>query len=132
MRWAILFMLGGCFADDAHVGRDGDHCLDPADYDRYTGEIFEPKDGQTVPAMFETRARWNQPGIPDRYIRLFDEVTDYAIEGSGHQVLGDGSETENYALDPGMELTFEIGWYCDDGNDFTDVVLDRVHFFTEP
>lgn len=128
MRAAILLMLGACGG-----GSDGgDRCLDPADYDRYTGEILHPEDGQTVPATFMARARWNQPGIPDRYIRLFDDTRDYAIEGRDFEILGDGSQQSTYALDAEMELTFEIGWYCDDGNDFTEVVLDRVHFFTTP
>jgi hypothetical protein len=131
----LAVMSSGCVqAYDGPVGSDGDHCSDSDDYSRYSGHIVEPKEGQTVPTTFTVDMTWDQPGIPDRYMTFHQigmEWPDYGIQGTNPRYVGDVEDLEDYTLPGGLALVLEIGWYCEDGNDGSDVSLARVHFFTQ-
>lgn len=130
MRFVSLigsFALSGCF-----VVTDGR--VDPPDrYDcpTYTATIFEPADGATVPAAVTTRTRWNEGGIPDRFTSMSDDFGNYFIPSGPGEVLGDGSQVNVYDLPAGGTFNYEVGWYCDAGNDGPAVLLAKVRFSTE-
>jgi hypothetical protein len=126
-----LYWTGG---DDAAPGPapDAGVHIDPSRCPPHTATIFEPADNATVPRPFTARVRWNEPGIPDRYSSMSDDFGNYFI-GSGTEVVnGDGSISMPYDLPAGGSFNFEIGWFCDAGNDGPTVVLAHVRIHTAP
>jgi len=96
----------------------------------YTGTIFEPADGATVPTTFDVRVRWNQPDIPDRFTGMSDDFGNYFIP-KDWEILGDGSTRDRYELPAGGHFNFDMGWYCDAANGGTEVVLAHVRVHTQ-
>ena len=121
-RLVLLLLLPGCElffdATPAH------NC------ETYTGTIFEPADEATVPTTMQVRIRWNQPNIPDRYSSMSDDFGNFFIP-KDYETLGDGSTRNTYDLPAAGHFNFEIGWFCDAGNDGPEIKLAQVRIHTQ-
>ncbi len=109
-----------------------DAAIDPARCPPHTATIFEPANGATVPTQLTTRVRWNEAGIPDRYMSMEDDFGNFFITKGASVVNGDGSITDTYDLPKGGSFTFEIGWFCDAANNGPTVALARARIHTAP
>ncbi len=130
LRLALLSLLAsGCslYWDDhgSVPGTGPDAGIDPDRCPPHTATIFEPAADGSVPHEVTFRVRWNEPGIPDRYTSMEDDFGNFFISGGGDVINGDGSISMTYDLPPGGNFTFEMGWFCDAGNDGPTVVLAK-------
>jgi hypothetical protein len=129
-RLALLSVcLSGCslYWDDhgSAPGTGPDAGVDPGRCPPHTGTIFEPADGATVPHNVTFRVRWNESGIPDRYTSMEDDFGNFFINSTSDVINGDGSISMTYDLPAGGAFNFEMGWFCDAGNDGPTVVLAK-------
>lgn len=136
---ASLFgsLLGatGCFFVDEHGSPPGGTPppdaapIDPSLCPPHTGTIFEPADGATVPRTVVFRMRWNEPGIPDRFMDMEDDFGNFFQTKGGETVNGDGSISVTFELPANGHFNFSMGWFCDAGNNGPTIVLAkrRVH-----
>jgi hypothetical protein len=138
--YLLLGFLTGCLLDpvldrggDDEGVDDGDGTAITHHCETYTATIFEPANEATVaPDDVVIRVRWNEAGIPDRYMSLSDDYGNYFPFGTGSEILGDGSIVDHYMLPAGGAFNLEIGWFCDAGNDGPEVKLASVRFYTSP
>jgi hypothetical protein len=140
LRLALLTSLvtaSGCFFWDERGSGPGPFAapdagpIDPNRCPLHTGTIFEPADGATVPRTVTFRMRWNEPGIPDRFMSMSDDFGNFFISG-GETINGDGSISVTFDLPGNGNFNFEMGWFCDAGNDGPTIVLAKRRIHTAP
>jgi len=104
----------------------------PPSCEPHTATIFEPSDGAVVPRALDTRVRWNEPGIPDRYEDFHDDFGNFFQSTGVPDIQGDGSLVEHYMLPANGSFTLEIGWFCNAASptDEHTIALAHVHFTT--
>ena len=140
LRFALLtsVLTSGCFFDERGSGPGSgpdagpDAMIDPDRCPPHTGTIFEPADGATVPRTVTFRVRWNEPGIPDRFMSMQDDFGNFFISTGPETVNGDGSISSTYNLPASGSFTFEMGWFCDAANDGPTIVLAKRRIHTMP
>src|SRR4051812_43457639 len=131
LRLACLALVvsTGCLYEEGHKPGsepDAGHTpIDPSQCEPHTATIFEPADGAIVPRPATFRVRWNEPGIPDRYTSMEDDFGNFFISEGAETVNGDGSISSVYELPAGGHFNFEIGWFCDAGNDGPTIPLAK-------
>jgi hypothetical protein len=135
LRLALLAVVlsTGCLYEKGQTPGIGDD-VDSGVHDcaPHTATIFEPADGAIVPRPATFRVRWNESGIPDRYMSMEDDFGNFFISQGAETVNGDGSISSMYNLPAGGHFNFEIGWFCDAANDGPTVPLAKIRLATAP
>jgi hypothetical protein len=126
-----LVLATGCLYEEGRTpGPDAGTHIDPSQCEPHTATIFEPADGAIVPRPATFRVRWNEGGIPDRYMSMEDDFGNFFISEGAETVNGDGSISSVYDLPAGGHFNFEIGWFCDAANDGPTIPLAKIRIAT--